>query len=48
MQLHIDVALIKEHYLGSIRKAGFQNLEVLSERFYIDGDKMDGRRLPAR
>jgi arsenite methyltransferase len=41
----IDVALIKEHYLSSIRKAGFQNVEVLSEQFYMDGYKMDGRKI---
>jgi arsenite methyltransferase len=33
----IDGALTKEHYLDSIRKAGFQNVEVLSEQSYIDG-----------
>ena len=35
----IDGALTKEHYLDSIRKAGFQNVEVLSEQLYT------GRRL---
>jgi ubiquinone/menaquinone biosynthesis C-methylase UbiE len=33
----IDGALTKEHYLDSIKKAGFQNVEVLSETIYMDG-----------
>ena len=28
----IDGALTKEHYIDSIRQAGFQNVEVLSEQ----------------
>jgi arsenite methyltransferase len=32
----IDGALTKEHYLYSIRQAGFQNVEVLSEQLYLD------------
>ena len=32
----IDGALTKEHYLDSIRQAGFQNVEVLSEQLYMD------------
>jgi arsenite methyltransferase len=32
----IDGALTKEHYIGSIRQAGFQNVEVLSEQLYLD------------
>jgi arsenite methyltransferase len=32
----IDGALTKEHYLDSIRQAGFQNVEVLSEQLYLD------------
>jgi arsenite methyltransferase len=34
----IDGALTKEHYLDSIRQAGFQNVEVLSEQLYLDDD----------
>ena len=33
----IDGALTKEHYLDSIKKADFQNVEVLSETLYMDG-----------
>ena len=28
---YIDFAPTKEHYIGSIRQAGFQNIEVVSE-----------------
>jgi SAM-dependent methyltransferase len=42
----IDGALTKEHYLDSIRKAGFQNVQVLSERLYMDGgEQIDGRKI---
>jgi hypothetical protein len=34
----IDGALTKEHYLDSIRQAGFQNVEVLREQLYLDDD----------
>jgi arsenite methyltransferase len=43
----IDGALTKEHYLDSIRQAGFQNVEVLSEQLYTeedDGNQLDGKR----
>jgi arsenite methyltransferase len=42
----IDGALTKEHYLDSIKEAGFQNVEVLSERLYIDdGKQIDSRKI---
>jgi arsenite methyltransferase len=42
----IDGALTKEHYLDSIKKAGFQNVEVLSETLYKDDVKQaDGRKI---
>ena len=41
----IDGALTKEHYLDSIRKAGFSNVEVLEEKLYMDGDNVEGRRI---
>ena len=43
----IDGALTKEHYIDSIRQAGFQNVEVLSEQLYTeenDGIQVDGKR----
>lgn len=41
----IDGALTKEHYLDSIRKAGFSNIEVLEEKLYTYGDNVEGRRI---
>jgi arsenite methyltransferase len=41
----IDGALTKEHYLDSIRKAGFQNVEVLSEQLYMYDKQVDGRKI---
>jgi ubiquinone/menaquinone biosynthesis C-methylase UbiE len=41
----IDGALTKEHYLDSIRKAGFSNVEVLEEKLYMVGDDVEGRRI---
>jgi arsenite methyltransferase len=38
----IDGALTKENYLNSMRKAGFNNPEVLQETTYLE-DKTDGR-----
>jgi arsenite methyltransferase len=35
----IDGALTKENYLESIRKAGFQNPEILEEKLYIQEEK---------
>src|SRR5215210_8825709 len=34
----IDGALTKEHYIDSIRQAGFQNVKVLSEQLYMDDE----------
>jgi hypothetical protein len=43
----IDGALTKENYLESIRKAGFQNPEVLEEKLYTQEEsdnKVDGNK----
>jgi SAM-dependent methyltransferase len=41
----IDGALTKEHYIESIRQAGFQNVEVLSEQLYTEvHNQLDGKR----
>src|SRR5215204_5782984 len=43
----IDGALTKENYLESIRKAGFQNPEILEEKLYAQeksDNKVDGKR----
>jgi ubiquinone/menaquinone biosynthesis C-methylase UbiE len=42
----IDGALTREHYLESIKKEGFQNVEVLSEQPYMDGcEQIEGRKI---
>jgi arsenite methyltransferase len=42
----IDGALTKENYLKSIRDAGFQNIEVLHEKTYMDESNFsDGRKI---
>jgi arsenite methyltransferase len=38
----IDGALTKENYLDSIRNAGFENVEVLEEKPYIDEQEDNG------
>ena len=41
----IDGALTRENYLESIKKAGFRNVEALSDRLYMDADQVDGRKI---
>ena|SRR5215212_1636561 len=42
----VDGALTKENYLNSIRKAGFTNIEVLDDKFYIEeGDQVNDRKI---
>jgi hypothetical protein len=42
----IDGALTKENYLKSIRDAGFQNIEILNEKNYMDESHLsDGRKI---
>jgi arsenite methyltransferase len=42
----IDGALTKENYLQSIKDAGFQNIEVLNEKTYMDESNFsDGRKI---
>jgi ubiquinone/menaquinone biosynthesis C-methylase UbiE len=42
----IDGALTKENYLKSIRNAGFQNLQILNEKIYMDENQFsDGRKI---
>jgi arsenite methyltransferase len=43
----IDGALTKDHYIDSIRQAGFQNIKVLSETLYMDGggEQVDDRKI---
>jgi arsenite methyltransferase len=41
----IDGALTKENYIASIRKAGFDIVEVLDEKLYTEGDQVDNRKI---
>jgi len=42
----IDGALTKENYLKSIKDAGFQNIEILNEKIYMDENNFsDGRKI---
>jgi arsenite methyltransferase len=42
----IDGALTKENYIKSIRDAGFQNIEILNEKNYMDESLLsDGRKI---
>jgi SAM-dependent methyltransferase len=41
----IDGALTRENYLENIRKAGFNNVKVLEEKLYMEGDQVDGRKI---
>lgn len=41
----IDGAMTKENYLSSIKEAGFEKIEVLEERSYMEGEKINGRKI---
>ena len=41
----IDGALTKENYLSCMRQAGFKKIEVLEERAYMEGEKINGRKI---
>jgi arsenite methyltransferase len=41
----IDGALTKDNYVASIKKGGFENVEVLDEKIYTEGDQVDNRRI---
>jgi arsenite methyltransferase len=41
----IDGALTKEEYVASIKKGGFEKVEVLDEKIYTEGDEVDNRRI---
>ncbi len=41
----IDGALTKENYIASIKKGGFEKVEVLDEKIYTEGDEVDNRRI---
>lgn len=41
----IDGALTKENYLNCIKKAGFSKISVIEERAYMNGEKVNGRKI---
>ncbi len=41
----IDGALTKDNYLSCMRQAGFEKIEVLEERAYMEGEKINGRKI---
>jgi ubiquinone/menaquinone biosynthesis C-methylase UbiE len=41
----IDGALTKENYIQCIRKAGFENVVILEEKIYMEGEKVNGRKI---
>ena len=41
----IDGALTQEHYIDSIMKAGFHDISVLDQRMYMEGEKVNGRKI---
>lgn len=41
----IDGALTKKNYIASIRNAGFDNVEILDEKTYTEGDYVDNRKI---
>ncbi|MFI5416355.1 MAG: arsenite methyltransferase [Nitrososphaerales archaeon] len=41
----IDGALTQEHYIESIKKAGFLDVNVLDQRVYMEGEKVNGRKI---
>src|ERR671918_99739 len=41
----IDGALTKENYIASIKKGGFDDVEVLDEKLFKDGDQVDNRKI---
>ncbi|MEP6574870.1 MAG: arsenite methyltransferase [Nitrososphaerota archaeon] len=41
----IDGALTRQIYIQSIKDAGFQNVEILDEKLYLNEDKTEGRKI---
>ncbi|HEU5488633.1 MAG TPA: arsenite methyltransferase [Candidatus Nitrosotalea sp.] len=41
----IDGALTQEHYIDSIKKAGFHDIIILDQRVYMEGKKVNGRKI---
>ena len=41
----IDGALTRQNYIQSIRDAGFQNIDVIYEKLYLDEGKTKDRKI---
>ncbi len=41
----IDGALTQEHYIECIKKAGFDNVSILNQQAYMEGEKVNGRKI---
>ena len=41
----IDGALTKENYISSMKQAGFEKITVLEEKIYMEGEKVNGRKI---
>jgi arsenite methyltransferase len=41
----INGALTRQNYIQSIKEAGFQNIEILDEKLYLDEHKPKGRKI---
>ena len=41
----IDGAMTKENYISSMKQAGFEKITVLEERVYMEGEKVNGRKI---
>jgi ubiquinone/menaquinone biosynthesis C-methylase UbiE len=41
----IDGALTRQNYIQSIKEVGFQNIEILDEKLYLDEHKPKGRKI---
>jgi ubiquinone/menaquinone biosynthesis C-methylase UbiE len=41
----IDGALTEDNYIASIKKGGFNTVEVLDEKTYTEGDHVDNRKI---
>jgi ubiquinone/menaquinone biosynthesis C-methylase UbiE len=41
----IDGAMTKENYISAIKQAGFKKVEILEERKYMEGEKINGRKI---
>lgn len=41
----IDGAMTRENYIQCIKKAGFGDVDVLEERTYMEGEKVNGRKI---